>query len=754
MTFMTAWLAAAGLIAVSVPIIIHLLSRQRKRPVEWAAMRYLLEAFRKQKRRLQVEQLLLLIVRCLILAVLGFALARPVLQAAGLLSDGSSRAVVIVIDNGIISGVQTDAGETALEAHLNQARIVIEALGESDTVGLVTTARPARTLVMPPTLDHSAVLRQLNEITTSEAASDLPGALRDVAMHAEDLQADGRQVVTYLFSEFRQGSARIDTPMSRLFPEEAGSFALLASPPADSTASNVQIVDIEPVRRLVLPGATDGSQQITVRLARHGGELGRQTSRVRIEGDGISAQPARTVEWSQGQDTASVNFLLDFGLTVGQPIGVRAIVDDADALGADNRRYVTLDVRDSVRIAMIDQATFGRIGLIDQLGPGPWIRMALRPSETAAMDVVDVDPGSLDDIDLRTVDAAIVPRPDRLTIDGWRALRRFIERGGLVIIVPPSEATVHPWTDRLPDELGLPWRIALEVEHHDDGLTMATEQPNSELFRLLGPELDALVRPVVAFRTLPIVVEETQADRLLEFADGRPMMIAGSPRLLRERDSGDDQVDDTAPGMVIYLAVTPELRQWTNLPSQPMMVPLFQESIRQGLNLIRAQLRMSAGEQTTLVGIPGVATDLRSPRGTRIELGENRRPRQPLSEAGVYDVLDAAGRSVALLAVNIEPGAAVTETQAESAVANWLAESGEWRYFDRTNPAAPLAVGSGGTPLAGSLLMTLLVLVLVETMLARRFSHAYQVDTASGMEGGLKPTMVDLRTTLRGTASG
>src|SRR3954463_3349870 len=61
-------LAAAAVAggAVSIPIIIHLLNRRRFRIVEWAAMRFLLTAQRKNARRMRLEQLLLLIVRCLI----------------------------------------------------------------------------------------------------------------------------------------------------------------------------------------------------------------------------------------------------------------------------------------------------------------------------------------------------------------------------------------------------------------------------------------------------------------------------------------------------------------------------------------------------------------------------------------------------------------------------------------------------------------------------------------------------------------
>src|SRR5207244_4246545 len=65
--------AAAG--AVSVPIIIHLLNRRRFRIVTWAAMRFLLTAERKNSRRMRLEQLLLLVARCLLVLLIILAMA-------------------------------------------------------------------------------------------------------------------------------------------------------------------------------------------------------------------------------------------------------------------------------------------------------------------------------------------------------------------------------------------------------------------------------------------------------------------------------------------------------------------------------------------------------------------------------------------------------------------------------------------------------------------------------------------------------
>src|SRR5271169_271579 len=66
---------AVGAAAVSVPFIIHLLSRLRYRIVTWAAMRFLLAAQKQNTRRLRLEQIILLLVRTAIVASVVLAMA-------------------------------------------------------------------------------------------------------------------------------------------------------------------------------------------------------------------------------------------------------------------------------------------------------------------------------------------------------------------------------------------------------------------------------------------------------------------------------------------------------------------------------------------------------------------------------------------------------------------------------------------------------------------------------------------------------
>src|SRR6201994_3910509 len=99
--FLTRGFSWAGLALSAIPIIIHLLNRRRFKTVTWAAMEYLLRAMRKNRRRLKFEQMVLLVTRCLVLALLGTALARPMMceNAATNAMGGRAGLNVLVIDN-------------------------------------------------------------------------------------------------------------------------------------------------------------------------------------------------------------------------------------------------------------------------------------------------------------------------------------------------------------------------------------------------------------------------------------------------------------------------------------------------------------------------------------------------------------------------------------------------------------------------------------------------------------------------------
>src|SRR5213080_1232160 len=96
-----------GLTAVAVPIIIHLLNRRKFQKVVWAAMRFLKVSVEQNQKRMRIEDLILLALRCLLLALLALALARPALMSNSASYLGQSKVTgVVILDNSYSMGVR------------------------------------------------------------------------------------------------------------------------------------------------------------------------------------------------------------------------------------------------------------------------------------------------------------------------------------------------------------------------------------------------------------------------------------------------------------------------------------------------------------------------------------------------------------------------------------------------------------------------------------------------------------------------
>ncbi|MHC4408946.1 MAG: BatA domain-containing protein, partial [Planctomycetota bacterium] len=93
-----------GMALASLPIIIHLLNRRRFKQMEWAAMDFLLKAAVRNRKRVRLENLLLLLLRTLIVVLLILAVARPFTKSQDALasmfgSDGATERIIVLDDS-------------------------------------------------------------------------------------------------------------------------------------------------------------------------------------------------------------------------------------------------------------------------------------------------------------------------------------------------------------------------------------------------------------------------------------------------------------------------------------------------------------------------------------------------------------------------------------------------------------------------------------------------------------------------------
>lgn len=771
MAFLNPTLAFAALACIAAPIIIHLLFRRKRTPMEWGAMKFVLEAFKRHRKRLRLEQILLLLARTLAVLFLALAVGRPMLAGSRPADSRRARDLTIVIDNSLASQARTGGAEGArseLEIAKGRAAQLLDELdaGRGDRATIVTLAAPAERLLSAPSGDLAGVRRVLDQVESGDSGADFAGASALAREAAPSETAEGsRESTIALLSSLRAGSVDLsrENESARAGGESmsgpVGTVAenqptVLAMLPATENIENVAIVGVEPLRSMMIRAGQDGAtQQARVTLRRFGEGVERPASvrlRLRVtdgrQGDDEKAWESAVVGFAPGEDSA----------TVLAPVAVRvpkneaaptaswieARIDD-DAIASDNVFRRPWRVREQVRVAVIAPADARDA----ETGPAgysgaDWLTLALSPagaargidleSENDPIRISRMDPARLAASDLAGVDAAFITRPDLLDAPSWPLLNDFARRGGLLVVCASPLEGVQRWTDGFVRATGIAWVFDRESEtfggpNQVRALTGANaDQP---IIAALGADLTDLIKPVVASRLLGVDLKG-DGSWLMRFDDRRPMIATTRPGSVTgtagEQASG-------GRGLIVAFFVAPEL-SWTNLPAMPLMVPLIQEIVRQGVGLASGSAEVVAG------GTLEAPDELRT-----VEPKEAGSAGAIARRTGVWRRVDAQGVTKDVVAVNADTRGSSTAAQQKARLEPFLRNWVRGRELVWHDPAA--ASGGGGAGALGAarrtppidlpLLLAGLCLLIADVVFSRVFSHAtVRADRVQGAELG------------------
>ena len=172
--FLNPWMLLGGL-AIASPIIIHLLNKRRFKIVQWAAMDFLFEADKKNRRRVQLENFILLMLRCLAMLLVALMFSRPFLPSSvtSVLQQAQKIERVILVDDSLSQRVLLDA-EPAFDVTKRQIKEMLGELAESDRtedwLTLMLTSNPEQPLLANEPLTKSTLPSLIEAIDDLECA--------------------------------------------------------------------------------------------------------------------------------------------------------------------------------------------------------------------------------------------------------------------------------------------------------------------------------------------------------------------------------------------------------------------------------------------------------------------------------------------------------------------------------------------------------------------------------------------------------
>jgi len=191
-----------GLLAASIPVLIHLLNLRKLKKIEFSTLRFLKELQKNKIRRIKLKQWLLLALRVMIILMLVTAFARPTLEGisiGGTTSAAKTTALFILDDTFSMSVVDQDG------SYFNQAKQTIKNLltqfEEGDEAALIlVSSQPDE---INPTTNLSKLENELGELKISYTTNKLNNALIKAAQVISASENFNKEI--YLLTDFQKG---------------------------------------------------------------------------------------------------------------------------------------------------------------------------------------------------------------------------------------------------------------------------------------------------------------------------------------------------------------------------------------------------------------------------------------------------------------------------------------------------------------------------------------------------------------------
>ena len=672
----------AGTALAAVPLLIHLLNRRRYRPMPWAAMRFVLAAYRKTRRRVRFENLLLLLLRMGAVALLALAVARPFASGGGALGPLTERRrdVVLILDSSASTGYREEVS-TIHERIVQRAGKIAGELdgGRGDRLFLISAGARPRLYGWQAPQKALSLLATLNRPT--DEPLDLGAALGEVIALVEedaagtdqstlelrlltDLQ---RQVFAALLGTESSGDGEVEAPEARTPPlaealARIGEYGLELIVedlgPTPTRPPNLAIVGLGPTEGLLAPGAP---VEIAVTLANHG-ESPRPAERVALAVDG-NRLPVRRVDVPAG-GTGEVLFSVELGESGPHTLEAEL---DGDRLSIDDRRAGVVLAPPPVRVLVINGAPADDIEE-DEVG---YLMLALEPlplgegSVRSGITPFDARERTVDalasaDLDLRQVDVVVLANVPVVPDRALAMLEEWVAAGGSLVVALGSRVADLTSVNRRmfrPDGSGLlPAELLRRVsvarrESYFSVSEFDSEHPALSVFA------DEAWKPFLT--EVPVY----------EFVAARPVADARVLAFLDDEERSPLLIERSFDLGEVFLLTSSFAPAWSDLPRSPRtLIPLVHEWLRYAGARHELGREIEAGRSLSLLlrGFPR-APALRRPDqslkaldGEPEELADGRWrlppiPGEETERVGLYAV-DLEGVPSEPFAVQLDPG--------------------------------------------------------------------------------------------------
>ena len=342
------WLWALG--ALAIPLAIHLWRRQTPRIERWAAMQFLRSALEQNSRRLRFESLLLLFIRCLLLALLALAVAEPFQESDSAVAAGSRRVHKVLVLDGSLSMSAKTGAESRFDLARKLAREIVHQSSAGDSFNLCRIGNASHPVVIRrPAHDPADVLREIDRLPLLDDFGDIAGTLRQVSELLNEISPD-QPTEVYILSDFQSTNWSGETPtqddqLRQAFQDLTSRSRLYLVNAGNSVPSNVALRSLQVPDLVAFSGRPFRVEVDVVNDSAH-----EETRTIDILADDVvrSTQPVTLPPWSEQKTTVNLRIP-----NAGSVVVLEARIG-ADAIASDNQTRRVVALRQNLDVLLVE----------------------------------------------------------------------------------------------------------------------------------------------------------------------------------------------------------------------------------------------------------------------------------------------------------------------------------------------------------------------------------------------------------------
>lgn len=445
-------LAAVG---ISLPILAHLLNRFQVQHTDWAAMQFLNRSVRVRSRQIKLRDLLLLILRCLALLLLVFALARPAWKGTtASWIPGEKRAGAVIAIDGSFSMQEGEEASSRFKRALDQVGVITAKIHPGDPVTVVLLGGKDQVVARNMAYDPARLNAILEGLKPTPASLDWESVPKRLKELAEDMDAPEKEI--YIVTDAQERDWKDRSPRFNEALADLAASAKVFMVPVAGEPGNLAVTDLDLVSGALRKGTT-ARYQATVKNCGTD-PVSNIEVQCRVEGVQIDT---KMIPLIQPGASETVSLFVPFHNAGSTRITAEI---SGDMLPTDNVRRAVAVVRDRVSVLCVDGSS-GDAGRL--------VVAALMARGDGATDedyvVRSVPWLSFPTENLAKVDVIVMADVPEITPEQATQLSRYVREGNGLVWFAGDSVKAGPWNERAASGEGalLPARIGQVTETSD-----------------------------------------------------------------------------------------------------------------------------------------------------------------------------------------------------------------------------------------------------------------------------------------------